>query len=126
MIGRFPILDISPVTYFGGELIGAKAIPNERISISATIIREGHDSFSAVAVLVDTKGKETARVMMREIWPKSNRFEAHLAPDKEGLWSFFIEVSADNPGGFKKKLISRSDSYPIKVERERALVGSWV
>jgi starch synthase (maltosyl-transferring) len=62
---------------------------------------------------------------MREIWPKSNRFEAHLAPDKEGVWSFFIEVSADNPGEFKKKLISRSDSYPIKVERERALVGSW-
>jgi len=125
MIGRFPILDISPVTYFGDELIGAKAIPNERISISATIIREGHDSFSAFAVLVDTKGKETARVTMREIWPKSNRFEAHLAPDKEGVWSFFIEVSADNPGEFKKKLISRSDSYPIKVERERALVGSW-
>ena len=125
MIGRFPILDISPVTYFGDELIGAKAIPNERISISATIIREGHDSFSAFAVLVDTKGKETARVTMREIWPKSNRFEAHLAPDKEGVWSFYIEVSADNPGEFKKKLISRSDSYPIKVERERALVGSW-
>ena len=125
MIGRFPILDISPVTYFGGELIGAKAIANERISISATIIREGHDSFSAFAVLVDTKGKETARVAMREIWPKSNRFEAHLAPDKEGMWSFYIEVSADNPGEFKKKLISRSDSYPLKVERERALVGSW-
>ena len=125
MIGRFPILDISPVTYFGDELIGAKAIPNERISISATIIREGHDSFSAFAVLVDTKGKETARVAMREIWPKSNRFEAHLAPDKEGMWSFYIEVSADNPGEFKKKLISRSDSYPLKVERERALVGSW-
>ncbi|NCX36729.1 MAG: DUF3416 domain-containing protein [Actinobacteria bacterium] len=50
MIGRFPILDISPVTYFGGELIGAKAIPNERISISATIIREGHDSFSVAGM----------------------------------------------------------------------------
>jgi len=125
MIGRFPILDISPVTYFGGELIGAKAIPNERITISATIIREGHDSFEAFAVLVDSKGKESTRVAMREIWPKSNRFEAYVSPDRVGSWSFFIEVSADNPGEFKKKLVSKSESYPIKVERERALVGSW-
>ncbi len=125
MIGRFPILDISPVTYFGGEFIGAKAIPNERLPIGATIIREGHDSFEAFAVLVDPKGKEVTRTPMREIWPKSARYEAFLSPDKVGNWSFFIEVTAENPGEFKKVLISRSDRYPIKVERERALVGSW-
>ncbi len=125
MIGRFPILDISPVTYFGGEFIGAKAIPNERLPIGATIIREGHDSFEAFAVLVDPKGKEVTRTPMREIWPKSARYEAFLTPDKVGNWSFFIEVTGENPGEFKKVLISRSDRYPIKVERERALVGSW-
>jgi starch synthase (maltosyl-transferring) len=125
MIGRFPILDISPVTVFGGELIGAKAIPNERLPISATIIREGHDTFQAFAILVDPKGKEVARVAMREIWPKSARYEALLTPDKVGNWSFYIEVSAENPGDFKKTLVSKSDIYPIKVERERALVGSW-
>ncbi len=125
MIGRFPILDISPVTYFGGEFIGAKAIPNERLPIGATIIREGHDSFEAFAVLVDPKGKEVTRTPMREIWPKSARYEAFLTPDKVGNWSYFIEVTGENPGEFKKVLISRSDSYPIKVERERALVGSW-
>ena len=119
MIGRFPILDISPVTYFGGELIGAKAIPNERIAVSATIVREGHDSFDAHAVLIDPKGRESARVSMREIWPKSNRFEAHLSPNKEGTWSFYIEVTADNPGEFKKKLISKSESYPIKDRSRR-------
>ena len=125
MIGRFPILDISPVTYFGGEFIGAKAIPNERLPIGATIIREGHDSFEAFAVLVDPKGKEVTRTPMREIWPKSARYEAFLTPHKVGNWSFFIEVTGENPGEFKKVLISRSDRYPIKVERERALVGSW-
>ena len=125
MIGRFPILDISPVTYFGGEFIGAKAIPNERLPIGATIIREGHDSFEAFAVLVDPKGKEVTRTPMREIWPKSARYEAFLTPDKVGNWSFFIEVTGENPGESKKVLISRSDRYPIKVERERALVGSW-
>ncbi len=125
MIGRFPILDISPVTFFGGEFIGAKAIPNERLPIGATIIREGHDSFEAYAVLIDPKGKEAARVAMREIWPKSARYEAFLTPNKVGDWNFYIEVIAENPGEFKKVLSSRSDTYPIRVERERALVGSW-
>ncbi|MEY3009342.1 MAG: hypothetical protein RL464_1007, partial [Actinomycetota bacterium] len=32
---------------------------------------------------------------------------------------------AENPGDFKTKLISKSENYQIKVERERALVGSW-
>nr|NCW96476.1 DUF3416 domain-containing protein [Actinomycetota bacterium] len=125
MIGRFPILDISPITYFGGEFIGAKAIPNERLPIGATIIREGHDSFEAFAILIDSKGKEVARSAMREIWPKSARYEAFLTPEKVGDWYFCIEVVAENPGEFKRKLVSKSDSYPIKVERERALVGSW-
>ena len=125
MIGRFPILDISPVTYFGGEFVGAKAIPNERLPIGATIIREGHDSFEAFAILIDSKGKEVARSAMREIWPKSARYEAFLTPEKIGDWYFCIEVVAENPGEFKRKLVSKSDSYPIKVERERALVGSW-
>ena len=125
MIGRFPILEISPVTFFGGEFIGAKAIPNERLPIGATIIREGHDSFEAYAVLIDPKGKESARVAMREIWPKSARYEAFLTPNKVGEWSFYIEVIAENSGEFKKVLSSRSDTYPIRVERERALVGSW-
>ena len=52
MIGRFPIIDISPVTYFGGEFVPAKAIPNETIPISATIIREGHETFKAFAIFV--------------------------------------------------------------------------
>ena len=83
MIGRFPILDISPVTHFGGELIGAKAIPNEEIPVQATIIREGHDGFEAHVILVDPRGKEVSRVSMREIWPKSNRFEGRVRPTSQ-------------------------------------------
>ena len=125
MIGRFPILDISPVTHFGGEYVGAKAIPNEEIPIGATIIREGHEGFQAFAVLVDPNGKEVERAAMREIWPNSARYEAFLRPSKIGDWKFFIEVKADNPGEFKKTLLATSERYPILVERERALVGSW-
>ena len=125
MIGRFPILDISPVVEFGGEYVGAKAIPNEDITVGATIIREGHEGFEAFAVLVDPKGKEFSRVAMREIWPKSSRYEAVLTPNSLGNWIFYIEVTANNPGEFSKVLTSKSESYPIYVERERALVGSW-
>ena len=125
MIGRFPIIDISPVTYFGGEFVPAKAIPNETIPVSATIIREGHESFTAVAILENSKGKEVQRVPMREVWPGSNRYEGLLTPTDRGSWSFSIEVSAENPGEFKKTLLSRSEKFPIFVERERALVGSW-
>jgi len=125
MIGRFPILDISPVTEFGGEYVGAKAIPNEKITLGATIIREGHEPFEAYCVLTNPAGQVTERVKMHEIWPKSSRFEAQVAPDKTGLWSFHIEVIGVNPGEFAKKLISQSASYPIRVERERALYGSW-
>ena len=125
MIGRFPILDISPVTQFGGEFIGAKAIPNEEIAVSATIIREGHDGFEAHVILIDPRGKEVTRVAMREIWPKSNRYEGRIRPTSQGQWQFYIEVIAHNPGEFKKTLSSASDKYPIHVECERALVGSW-
>ena len=125
MIGRFPILDISPVTHFGGEMIGAKAIPNEEIPVQATIIREGHESFEAYVILIDTRGKEVSRVSMREIWPKSNRYEGRIRPTSQGSWSFYIEVSAENPGDFKKTLSSASERFPINVECERALVGSW-
>ena len=125
MIGRFPILDISPVTHFGGEMIGAKAIPNEEIPVQATIIREGHESFEAYVILVDPRGKEVSRISMREIWPKSNRYEGRIRPTSQGLWSFYIEVSAENPGDFKKTLSSASERFTINVECERALVGSW-
>jgi len=125
MIGRFPILDISPVVEFGGEYVGAKAIVNEALKVSATIIREGHESFSASVILLDPKGKELSRHAMRENWPKSSRYEAWIKPTQLGLHHFFIEVTASNPGEFAKQLISQSKKFPIYVERERALVGSW-
>ncbi|MEY3434335.1 MAG: hypothetical protein RL057_715, partial [Actinomycetota bacterium] len=125
MIGRFPILDISPVVEFGGEYVGAKAIVNEAIKVSATIIREGHEGFSASVILIDPKGKEVSRVEMRENWPKSSRYEASIKPTQLGIYYFYIEVTANNPGDFAKQLISKSEKFPIYVERERALVGSW-
>jgi starch synthase (maltosyl-transferring) len=125
MISRFGIIDISPTTFFNGEFISAKAVVDEAVTISATIIREGHEGFDAFAVLVDESGKISSREKMLEIWPSSQRFEAHLRPKVLGNWSFYIEVTSENPGEFAKALITKSESYPIKVERERALIGNW-
>jgi starch synthase (maltosyl-transferring) len=62
---------------------------------------------------------------MKELWPGSSRFEGEIRPTSTGDWTFQIEVRADNPGKFSKELISKSLRYPITVERERSLVGSW-
>ena len=125
MIGRFPILDVSPSVEFGGDQVGVKAIPDELIKVSATIIREGHEGFSANVLLIDPKGKVTSNNSMKELWPGSSRFEGEIRPTSTGDWTFQIEVRADNPGEFSRELISKSLKYPITVERERSLVGSW-
>ena len=125
MIGRFPILDVSPSVEFGGDQVGVKAIPDELIKVSATIIREGHEGFSASVLLIDPKGKVTSNNSMKELWPGSSRFEGEIRPTSTGDWTFQIEVRADNPGEFSRELISKSLKYPITVERERSLVGSW-
>jgi starch synthase (maltosyl-transferring) len=95
MIGRFPIVDISPVISFGGEIIGVKAVPNEAIAISATVTREGHDALGVHALLLDSTGTEVKRVAMREIWPGTDRYEAHLSPTSVGKWFFAIEAFDD-------------------------------
>jgi len=118
MIGRLPILDIAPTVFFGGEFVGVKAIPNESLTVSATIIREGHESLSAEAILFDPKGKESARFAMRGVWGAPDRFEIEVKATATGLWHFSIEARSGD-------LRSLSERYPILVERERALVGAW-
>ena len=119
MISRFPVIDISPTTYFGGEFIPVKAIPHEAITIGATIIREGHESFDAFALLFDSNGKETARNPMRLNWPGSDRYEGIVTPTELGTWYFAIEVHDE------KGIHSTSERFPIYAETPRALIGSW-
>ncbi len=95
MIGRFPIVDISPVVHFGGEIIGVKAVPFERITISAVVTREGHDALGVHALLFDPTGTEVQRVPMHEVWPGTDRYEAQIQPTDIGHWSFAIEAFDD-------------------------------
>jgi starch synthase (maltosyl-transferring) len=198
LIGRIPIEEISPVITFGGEFVPVKAIPNEEITISATVYREGHDGLGVQAVLADSKGNEIARVRMNEMWPGTDKYEATVTPPTVGDFSFDIEAFDDpfltwqhdseikihanidpelccdiglllfqekmkeDESSFVllapavealrnkklapanrfsiaasedirlyfhefplRRLVTKSDSYPIRADRDRALVGAW-
>ena len=118
MIGRLPIIDIAPTVYFGRQFVGIKAIPHEKFTVSATVIREGHDGLEASALLFDPAGKLFTRMAMRPVYGVPDRFEIEISANREGLWHFAIEAKSGT-------LTSVSERFPVKVDRERALVGSW-
>ncbi|MEV2276272.1 alpha-1,4-glucan--maltose-1-phosphate maltosyltransferase [Nocardiopsis sp. NPDC049922] len=91
MIGRLPILDISP----DNDLGPVKAVPGERFTVAATVIREGHDSLAAGVVLHSPEGRREALVPMRERVPGTDRHEAEVSLPREGTWSFSVEAWTD-------------------------------
>ena len=91
MIGRLPILDISP----HNDLGPVKSVPGERFPVEATVIREGHDSLAAGVVVHSPKGRRHALVPMREKAPGTDRYEAEISLPSEGEWSFSIESWTD-------------------------------
>lgn len=96
MINRIPVLDISPTIYFGGEFVPVKAIAGEKILVSATIIREGHDQLGADVILRDGAGKEVERTPMRLVDEWNNRYEGFVSIPARGDFTFEIE-SYDHP-----------------------------
>ena len=62
MVGRIPVMDVSPVVE--GGRYPAKAAVGEPFSVSATIFREGHDELNADVVVADPDGKRRPPVRM--------------------------------------------------------------
>ena len=122
MISRIAISDISPAVFFGGEFLPVKAVPGERITVSATAVIEGHEKLTAEIVLHSDNGKVVSRSAMIENWPGSNRYVGEVRIPAEG--DFFFIVEADSVSQYRTVLGS-SEKYPIRADRERALVGSW-
>ncbi|MHB2022527.1 MAG: alpha-1,4-glucan--maltose-1-phosphate maltosyltransferase [Mycobacteriales bacterium] len=92
MIGRIPILAVTPVVDCGRW--PAKAVVGERLSVAATVFREGHGQVGATLVLRDPKRRSTA-TRMSPIGPGSDRFQAELVAETPGTWRFWIEGWAD-------------------------------
>jgi len=69
VIGRIPVLSVSPVVDAGRS--PARAVVGEAVPIRATVFREGHDAVAATAVLVDPSGAiaagRTVRTLNRRI-----------------------------------------------------------
>ncbi len=95
LIGRFAITNLSPHLYFGGQLIPSKGYLGEWIPIGANVTREGHDALRVKTLVFDSKGELKEELLMREIWPGTDRYEAWFSPDSTGIWSYQIIAEDD-------------------------------
>ena len=122
MISRIPITDISPAVYFGGEFVAVKAIAGESISVGATITIEGHETLTAEVCLFNSKNKMVDCQQLAESWPGTDRYEGLITVPDRGDFYFLIRASSTSQ---YRTVTGESEQYPIRADRDRALVGSW-
>ncbi|MDO5698359.1 MAG: alpha-1,4-glucan--maltose-1-phosphate maltosyltransferase [Dermatophilus congolensis] len=94
-LGRIPITGVSPVVENGAYPM--KSVVDEQVTISANVFREGHDAVNANVVLTDPTGGEHV-VPMTCTNPGLMLWEAQVAADREGAWSFRVEGWSDPYG----------------------------
>jgi len=92
MVARIPILDVAPVIEAGRY--PAKAVVDELFTVTATVVRDGHDRLGAGVVLFDPEGTAQPLVAMRPM-AEPDRYAATVRPDREGAWSFRVESWSD-------------------------------
>ena len=95
MIGRIPITQVAPVVDCGRW--PAKAAVGERVTISATVFREGHDAVAANAVVITPDGKERPFNRMHKLPDigRTDGWETEASLDAEGTWTFRVEAWGD-------------------------------
>jgi starch synthase (maltosyl-transferring) len=93
MVGRIPVMDVSPV--IEGGRYPAKATVGESFPVRATIFREGHDALNADVVLTGPDGVRRPWVRMRPHDTEPNVWLADVRPDEVGAWTFEIEGWSD-------------------------------
>ncbi|MBM9460375.1 DUF3416 domain-containing protein [Nocardioides sp. zg-536] len=101
MVGRIPVIDVTPVLEAGpaGGRLPAKASLGEPLPVRATVFREGHDKLGAEVVLVAPDGSRRDPVRMR-LLPVTDRhsvdrYEAWVQPDSTGPWAFEVHAWSD-------------------------------
>jgi starch synthase (maltosyl-transferring) len=93
MVGRIPVLDVTPQLECGKY--PAKATVGEPFDVTATVIREGHDALSAEVVLVDPGGTRRRPVRMDRQPGAGTSWRATVTPDVEGAWGFEVHGWSD-------------------------------
>ena len=122
MISRIPITDISPIVYFGGEFVAVKAIAGETIIVGATITIEGHETLSAEVCLFNTKNTMVDCQQLSESWPGTDRYEGKIIVPDRG--DFYFTIRATSTSQYRT-VAGESERFPIRADRDRALIGSW-
>ena len=93
MVGRIPVMDVSPLVDLGRQ--PAKATVGEPFPVAATVFREGHDKLSAEVVLTGPDGRRAAPVRMEKLPDPPDRYRAWVTPDAEGAWTFEVQAWSD-------------------------------
>ena len=93
VIGRIPILDLSPSVDDGHW--PAKAFAGEVVPFSAIAFREGHDLIGVELFLTDPNGEQTT-VRMDAAAPGTDRWHTLAQLDIEGDWTFQVHAFADD------------------------------
>jgi starch synthase (maltosyl-transferring) len=93
MVGRIPVMDVTPVVDCGRY--AAKACVGEPFTVTALVFRDGHDALGAGVVLTDPSGVRRAPVPMSLDEQEPDLWSAQVTPDTTGPWSFEIEAWGD-------------------------------
>ncbi|HEY9562777.1 MAG TPA: maltotransferase domain-containing protein, partial [Nocardioides sp.] len=96
MVGRIPVMDVTPLVDLGRH--PAKATAGEPLPVTATVFREGHDLLGADVVLTDPSGQRRAPARMSKHPDVPDRWTAMVTPDMEGAWTFAIHAWSDPVG----------------------------
>jgi starch synthase (maltosyl-transferring) len=93
MVGRIPVMDVTPVVNLGRN--PAKAAVGEPFDVTALVFREGHDQLGAEVVLIDPSGTRRPPVRMHDLEGQVSRMAARVHPDTEGAWTFEVQAWGD-------------------------------
>ncbi|HNN49368.1 MAG TPA: DUF3416 domain-containing protein, partial [Marmoricola sp.] len=93
MVGRIPIMDITPVLEHGRY--AAKATVSEPFEVTAVVFREGHDKYVAEVLFTDPNGRTRAPVRMTDAHTTVSRLRATITPDQCGPWQYSVQSWSD-------------------------------
>jgi starch synthase (maltosyl-transferring) len=119
MIGRIPVLDVSPLIDCGRR--PAKAVPGESFLVTATVFREGHEAMGANVVLRDPNGRGGPWTPMRELAEGSDRWGAEVTPEAAGRWTYAVEAWADPVATWRQFAEAKIAAEADAAEAELAL-----
>ena len=90
-------MDVRPVVSCGAY--PARAVVGERVTVQATVFREGHDAVACDVTVLGPDGRRRPFLRMSPVGPEQpDVWTASFVVDTEGSWSFAVEGWSDPLG----------------------------